>query len=83
VANESRRGIGAPPADQLEFVITGNPEVVVRGKTRELFLPVDPNAFERIKDDEVQRSLFMILSLYYPPRLAVVRNSSGVWEMVY
>lgn len=75
--------VGFLPVDQLDLVTTGNPEVVVRGKKGELFFPRDPSAFDRIKDDEVQRSVTMIFSLLYPPRLVVVRSASGKWEVAY
>lgn len=74
--------LAAPAADDMEFVTTGNPEVVVRGRSGPLFAP-DPKAFERIKGDEVQMCAGMALSMAYPPRLVVVRNSAGVWEVVY
>ena len=75
--------VGFLPVDQLDFVTTGNPEVVIRSKAHELFFPLDPSAFDRIKDDEVRRSVMFVFSLLYPPRLVVVRSKSGTWEVVY
>jgi hypothetical protein len=75
--------IASQPADQLDFVVTGNPEVVVQGKGGSLFQPVDPNAFERITDDTMQMCIGMALSMLYPPRLVVVRTPAGQWEVVY
>jgi hypothetical protein len=75
--------VGFLPIDQLDFVTTGNPEVVIRAKAHELFFPLDPSAFDRIKDDEVQRSVMFVFSLLYPPRLVVVRSKSGTWEVAY
>jgi len=46
--------LDAPTADQLEFVTTGNPEVVIRRKGGNLFMPADPSAFQKIKGDETQ-----------------------------
>jgi len=75
--------VGSSPAEQLEFVITGNPEVVVRSKTGALFFPVDPKALDRIKEDEVQMCIMMVFSALYPPRLVFVRSASGKWEVAY
>ena len=75
--------VGSPPADQMDFVLTGNPEVVVRSKTGTLFFPVDPLAFERIKDDELKMCIMIVFSALYQPRLVVVRSPSGKWEVPY
>jgi hypothetical protein len=73
----------AQPLAQLAFVITGNPEVVVESKMGSLFSPLDPKSFDRIKDDDSQMCAAIVLSVLYPPRLAVVRMASGKWEVVY
>jgi len=76
--------IAAPAPEQIEFVTTGGPEVVVQRKDEEnLYRPTDPQAFERIKGDEVQMAASAALFMAYPPRLAVVRTPAGVWEVVY
>jgi hypothetical protein len=72
----------APPPGELEFVTTGNPEVVVRRKGGELFA-LDPKAFERIKGDEKQMCAGMTLAMVYAPQLVVVRSPSGAWEVAY
>ena len=74
--------MSAPPPGELEFVTTGNPEVVVRRKGRELFT-LDPKAFERIKGDEMQMCAGMTLSMVYAPQLVVVRTPGGAWEVAY
>jgi hypothetical protein len=74
--------MSAPPPGELEFVTTGNPEVVMRRKGRELFA-LDPKAFERIKGDEMQMCAGMTLSMVYPQQLVVVRTPSGTWEVAY
>ncbi|NVN93081.1 MAG: hypothetical protein HXX11_21140 [Desulfuromonadales bacterium] len=73
----------AQPPEKLDFVITGNPEVVVQGKMGELFKPLDPKLFDSITDDTVQMCAGMILSVLYPPRFVVVRSPSGTWEVAY
>ena len=73
----------AQPLEQLDFVITGNPEVVVQGKTGSLFSPIDPTSFDRIKGDDAQMCAGIVISVLYPPRLVVVRAASGKWEVVY
>ena len=72
----------APPPAELEFVTTGNPEVVVRRKGGELFA-LDPKAFERIKGDEKQMCAGMTLSMVYASQLVVVRTPAGAWEVAY
>ena len=72
----------APPPGELEFMTTGNPEVVVRRKGGELFA-LDPRTFERIKGDEMQMCAGMTLSMVYAPQLVVVRSPSGAWEVAY
>ncbi|MBJ6726620.1 hypothetical protein [Geomesophilobacter sediminis] len=69
-------------ADQLEFLTTGNAEVVIRGKSGNLFRPAHPEVIEKVKDD-AQLCLGILLSQLFPPRLAVVRGASGGWEVVY
>ena len=68
-------------ADKLDFVITGNPEVVVRSKTGNLYTS-DPKAFARIKGDEVQMGLAMVLGVLYPPQLVAVRDAAGKWSVL-
>jgi hypothetical protein len=71
------------PVDKIDFVTTGNPEVVVRGKAGSLFNPPDPKAFDRIKGDEVQMCAGIALSILYPPHLVFIHTPSGKWEVVY
>src|SRR5262249_48145183 len=74
--------MAAPAAGELEFVTTGEPEVVVRRKNGPLFAP-DPTAFAKIKGEEMQMCAEMLLAAAYPPRLVAVRMPSGAWEVVY
>jgi hypothetical protein len=74
--------LAPPPAADLDFVLTGGPEIVVRRKRGPLFDP-DRKAFEKIKDDETQMCAGMALSVVYPPRLVAVRGASGAWEIAY
>ena len=74
--------MSAPPPEELEFMTTGNPEVVVRRKGRELFT-LDRRAFERIKGDEKQMCAGTTLYMVYAPQLVVVRTAAGAWEVAY
>ena len=76
-------GVRVAPAsaDKLDFVVTGNPEVVVRSKTGNLYTS-DPKAFARIKGDEVQMGLAIVLGILFPPQLVAVRDASGKWAVV-
>lgn len=74
--------IKAPSADKLDFAVTGNPEVVIRAKEGPLFNG-DPNIFKRIKGEEMQLGLAILLGVLYPPQLVAVRDPSGKWVVVY
>ncbi|MEP7302933.1 MAG: hypothetical protein ABI699_15580 [Caldimonas sp.] len=74
--------IAAPAPGELEFVTTGNPEVVLRRKGGDLFA-LDRKAFERIKGDETQMCAGMTLFMLYAPQLVVVRAPGGTWEVAY
>jgi hypothetical protein len=72
----------APSYDDLEFVTTGGPEVVVRSKKGDLF-GLNEKSFAVVKDAPTQMCAGIALSTVFPPRLTVVRNPAGVWEMIY
>jgi len=80
--NELGIRIAALPSDQLDFVITGNPEVVVRGKGAELFHAVDQTALSRLGESD-QMAVMMVFSVLFPQRIVAVRTPSGKWEAVY
>lgn len=66
----------------IEHVLTGNPEVVVRSRTGQLYAPTDAKALDRVKEDDIQMCLIFSLSVVYPPKLVLVRTPSGAWEVV-
>lgn len=69
-----------PAAAELDFVITGNPEVVLKRKDGPLFnLNLARKALERIKGEEMQMCAAMALSVAYPPSLMAVRGPDGPW----
>jgi len=74
--------IAAPAPAELDFVVTGNPEVMVRRRSGQLF-PLETQPFDKIKDQEKQMGAGMTLFAVYPPQLAVVRTPKGDWEIVY
>jgi hypothetical protein len=75
--------IKSQPIDRIDFILTGNQEVIIMGKGDSLFLLEDPKVIDRINGDEMQMCVFMTLSALYPPRLVVVRSPAGVWEVVH
>lgn len=76
--------IDAPKADELAFVTTGNPEVMITRKDGKLFRPSNPEAFGKIKGgEEIQMCAGIALSLVFPPQLVVVRDPAGAWKVVY
>lgn len=75
--------VSAPTIEQMEFALTGNPEVVVSRKGGALFDAGTPELFGKIKGDDNQMCAGMVISVAYPPRLSFVRNPAGAWEVVY
>lgn len=75
--------VDAPTADQLEFITTGNPEVVIRRKGGKLFAPADPSVFGKIEGEDTQMCAGIALSLAFPPKIAVVKKPDGTWVAVY
>jgi len=75
--------IAVPPAEEIEFVASGNPEVVIQSKQGRLYFPADISVFDKIEDEEDQMCIGAALAAVYPPRLVVVRNPAGGWEVVY
>ena len=75
--------VTAPSADQLEYSLTGNPEVVVERKGGALFETGNPQLFMKIRGEDNQMCAAMVLSVTYPPRLSFVRTPGGTWEAVY
>jgi hypothetical protein len=75
--------VTAPTAEQFEYSLTGNPEVVVGRKGGALFDTGKPELFGKIKGDDNQMCAGMIISVTYPPRLSFVRTPAGAWEVVY
>lgn len=75
--------LDAPKADELEYVTSNQPEVVVRRKGRHLFAPADASAFGKIQGDEQQMCAGIALSLAFPPKLVAVRAPDGTWKVVY
>jgi hypothetical protein len=75
--------VSAPARDQLDFVMTGNPEVVVQRRGGDLFTIENTDRIGRVGDDDMQMCAGLILAVTYPSRLVVVRNPSGVWEVAY
>jgi hypothetical protein len=72
-----------PPVAQLEFVTTGNPEVVVRRKGGDMLYDADTSVFDRIEDDDVQMCAGVALVAVYPPHLIAVRGPDGAWRVAY
>jgi hypothetical protein len=74
--------VNAPQVGELEFITTGGPEVIVRGKAGSLF-GLDEKTLAPLKDEETQTCVGMVLSVIYPGRLVAVRKPDGAWEIVY
>jgi hypothetical protein len=73
----------APIQNQLDFTMTGNPEVVISRKGSAPLYSFDEKSFLRIKNEDMQMCAAMALWVAFPPRLVVVKSPSGVWEIVY
>ena len=75
--------MAAPGTDELDITLTGNAEVVLARKGgTELFQPTDPSVIDKVSDEQVQMCAGFALMSVYPPRLIVVRNPAGSWEVV-
>ena len=74
--------IAGPAAGQLDLVVTGRAEIVIRAKDGPLFRPVDPAVLGKIAGDDVQMCAGTALMSAFPPRLIVVRNPKGGWQVV-
>ena len=73
--------VAAVPSSQMEIVITGGPEVVVKAKQGPLYQPTG-SGLDKIKGEEMQMCAGMALMTVYPPRLVAVRTPNGNWEVV-
>jgi len=74
--------IAARTMDDVEFKLSGNQEVVIKGKSDMLY-PFKPEDFAKIKGEESQMCAGMVLSIVYPPQLVVIKNASAAWEVLY
>lgn len=74
----------APATEQLDFLTTGNPEVVVARKGGgPMLYDADRSAFDKIKGDEMKMCAGIALSIVYPPALVAVRSPDGAWSVAY
>lgn len=73
--------VPGPAAADLEFAITGGPEVIVSRKGSSLF-GVDEKSLAAIKDENAQMCAGMVLATVYPQRMSFVRKPDGTWEAV-
>lgn len=69
-------------AADVDFALSGNQEVVIKGKTGNLY-PFSEQDFAKIKGDEAQMCASIAMSIVYPPQLVVVKNADNSWEVVY
>lgn len=74
--------VAAVPAAEVEFDLVG-PEVLLRGRKGSLYDFGDRKAFARIEGDDIRMCAEVVLSLAFPPRMAMVRNPAGEWEIAY
>jgi hypothetical protein len=72
--------VKGPAAGQMDFVLTGKQEVVLRIKDRPLYNPVDESLFQRIKDESIMRCMIPVIEVLFPERIVAVKNPNGAWE---
>jgi hypothetical protein len=70
--------VTAVPGGELEYVVTGGPAIVVRGKRGALY-PPDEAGFARIKNAAMQTCAATALARVYPKQLVAVRAPGGTW----
>jgi len=75
--------VGAPAMDQVGFVLTGQPEVLLQGKGDSLFVVDMAVLRKKITDPHAQECAGLLLGTVYGPRLAAVRDPAGGWKIVY
>lgn len=74
--------VAARSAADVDFILSGIQEVVIKGQPGNLY-PFNEQDFAKIKGDEAQMCAGMAMSIVYPSQLVVVKNTSGMWEVVY
>ncbi len=74
--------VQGPATGQLDILLSGNQEVVLRAKSGPLYNPVDESIFGRIKDQSIMRCMIPVMEVLFPERIIAVKNPSGVWEEV-
>ncbi len=74
--------ITVPPAGDMEFATTGSAAVSISRRSGDLF-GADPKAFAKLKDGDTQMCVGFSLSVAYPPRLVVVKNPDGAWQVAF
>lgn len=75
--------IGAPAPEQVEFLTTGQPEVVLQSRSESLY-QLDLDLLRRkIRDGKTQECLGAVLTALYGPRAAAVHDPAGGWKIVY
>lgn len=72
----------APDDADLQFVTTGQPEVIIQRAEGELF-SVNRDAFAKLKGDEAKMCAAMTLGMAFPARLIVVKDADGKWGVPY
>lgn len=73
-----------PASEQLEFITTGNAEIVIRRQGKiPLYNFVIPESLKKAKNSDFMWCASMALSQIYPPRLVFVRTPTGVWEAIH
>lgn len=74
--------IAARTIDDVEFELSGNQEVVIKGKAGMLY-PLKPEDLANVRGEENQMCVGMVLFMAYPPQMIVIKNASGAWEVLY
>jgi hypothetical protein len=74
--------VKAVAPENLDFVLTGNAEILLRAKSvsGSLYEMADENFFKGIKEQSLMRCLIPVLEGLFPQRMLVVKNPAGAWE---
>jgi hypothetical protein len=73
--------VSAPQAGELNFTMTGGPEVMVARENGTLF-GLDEKTFAGVQDEETQACASVVLASVYPGRIGAVHKPDGAWEIV-
>jgi hypothetical protein len=75
--------VGAPAPEQVDFIASGQPEVMLQARGQSLYALDFDLLRKKIKDEKTQECLGTVLMTLYGPQAAAVHDPAGGWKLVY